>query len=77
MKNDPHSSPGQKTEKSLEKKSLMGLFKFSLYHSALGIMTSHLTSGAYKVTYILLELMMECVQCRFVNSKTKEDSCDE
>lgn len=55
----------------------MGPFTFSLYHSALGIMTSHLTSGAYKVTYILLELMMECVQCRFVNSKTKEDSCDE
>lgn len=77
MKNDPHSSPEQKTEKSLKKKSLMGAFTFSLYHSALGIMTSHLTSGAYKVTYILLDIMMECVQCRFVNSKAKWDSCDE
>lgn len=55
----------------------MGPFTFSLYLSAVGITTSHLTSVAYKVTYILLELMMEGVQCRFVNSKTKEDSCDE
>ena len=55
----------------------MGPYTISLYHSALGIMTSYLTSGAYKVTYVLLELMMEWAQCRFINSKTKGDRCDE
>lgn len=41
----------------------MGPYAISLYHSDLGIMTSYLTLGAYKlciayVTYVLLELAM-------------------
>lgn len=52
-------------------------YAISLYHSALQIMTSYLNWGAYKVTYVSLELMMEWALCRFVNSKARRDGCDE